>query len=141
MKKISVLIVDDSEMDSYLLERVLEATSYEIVTFTKINGLEAVEFIEQYDKNKAELGDDFPPMIIFLDINMPLMNGLEFLEKYADIRKSNQDLATSVVMMFTSSKNPKDIQASLDYEFVSGYIIKGEYTAEYLDEVIGNLFK
>ncbi len=138
MKEISVMIVDDSEIDCYLLERELESTKYDVFFTQKHNGLRAVEFFEQYEENIRLLGDKFPPLIIFLDVNMPLMDGLGFLEKYSELR-SNALLQSSVVMMFTSSKNPKDIQSSLEYDFVNGYIVKGEYTAEGLEEVIDKL--
>jgi len=139
MKKFSALIIDDNEIDCYLLERELEETDYDIRIFKKSDGVEALEFLQNYELNKIEFGDEFPPLIIFLDINMPLMDGLEFLQAYSQVRIENQLLKSTIVMMFTSSKNPKDIQGSLDYDFVSGYLVKGEYTADKLKGFIGSI--
>ena len=138
MKKIPVLIVDDSDMDCYLLEREIEKTDIDVVVFKKPNGVEAIHFFEQFEANKALLGEDFPPMIIFLDVNMPLMNGLDFLKKYAQMRTTNISLMHTVVMMFTFSRHSKDLQASLIYDFVKGYLVKSEYTAKYLQEFLGD---
>ena len=138
MKKVSVLIIDDSDIDYYLLSRDLEALDYDIRIMHKANGQEAVDFFTSYQANKAQLGEDFPPLIIFLDINMPLMNGLEFLEAYKTLQ-SDFDLKSTCIMMFTSSKNPKDIESSLDYDYVSGYLVKGEYTEDDLLNVVNKV--
>jgi len=139
MKNISVLIVDDSEMDCYLLERELLDTDYDIAITKKENGEAAYEFFREHEKTRLEFGEGFPPIVVFLDVNMPLMGGIEFLEKYSKLREENPMLQSSVVMMFTSSKNPKDIAASLEYDFVKGFLVKGEYSAEELEQVISKL--
>lgn len=139
MKRVSILIVDDNDIDCYLLKRELEELDYEIVTIVKHDGKDAIAFFEQYEEQKKLLKGDFPPLLVFLDINMPLMNGLDFLQAYDKLRHENSELKSTIIMMFTSSKNPKDIQSSLGYSFVSGYLVKGEYTSVELKGIIEKL--
>jgi len=136
MKKISVLIVDDSDIDCYLLKRDLEDTEYEFTITVKHDGKTALDFFANRGEDEQALSEGFPPLIVFLDINMPLMDGLEFLEEYAKLRETDPSLQSTVVMMFTSSNNPKDIAESEKYSFVDGFLVKGEYQSAHLNQVI-----
>lgn len=140
MNKIPVLIIDDNELDCYLLERELMQTSYQFSIEKQHDGKSALDYFNHYIElaNQAkDINEEFPPLIIFLDVNMPIMNGLEFLEHYQALC-SHSLLASTVIMMFTSSKNPSDVENSQNYDFVEGYLIKGEFNTQQLESLVAN---
>lgn len=133
MNKISVLIIDDDEVDRLVLKRDFEKTGLELAIFEKTNGVEAIEFFQDYQNNRKNYPEDFPPLITFLDINMPLMNGFEFLEQF-DALRNELDVKTCIVMMFSSSEREEDKNTALNYGFVVDYLVKGEFSPLELKE-------
>jgi CheY-like chemotaxis protein len=110
----SILLVDDDEATNYLHKRVIEETfdveHIEIAT----NGQVALDYL----KKIAETGALYP-QIIFLDINMPVMNGWQFLEEFEKLVIPNKEQL--VVMMLTTSVNPLDFEYSKDFTSIHGY--------------------
>ena len=90
-----ILIVDDDPEDQEFLLEALTEIWPQADNVTKNDGAEALEYIE---KNPP------PPSIIFLDLNMPLVNGFEFLSKY----KKNSDYHQSHIIIYTTSSHPHD---------------------------------
>ena len=86
MDRLSILIVDDNASDRYLLKRHLEGLGFPVKFFETEDGVEALEFFKNYEKNRELYPKDYPPMIVFLDINMPRMNGFAFLEEFSKLR-------------------------------------------------------
>lgn len=97
----SVLLVDDDPASSYLGQLLLKRLgTVEHITL-KSNGKEALDFLK-------ECGQDEIPDLILLDINMPMMDGFEFMEHFQLL-----PLVTPVrVVMLTSSVSAKDVQAA-----------------------------
>ena len=135
MNKFSVMIIDDNEVDRYLLTRHLKKTGIVGKIFEADDGTSAIEFFDNYQSNKQKNPNDFPPVVLFLDVNMPLMDGFEFLDKFTDIRQSIKDQSI-VVMMFTSSDNDEEKQRALSYPFVKGFISKSNVNSELLKDKI-----
>ena len=135
MNKFSVMIIDDNEVDRYLLTRHLKKTGIVGKIFEADDGTSAIEFFDSYQSNKQKNPNDFPPVVLFLDVNMPLMDGFEFLDKFTDIRQSIKDQSI-VVMMFTSSDNDEEKQRALSYPFVKGFISKSNVNSELLKDKI-----
>jgi len=138
MSKISVLIVDDNEVDRYLLKRQLKETKLDVAVFEKENGKEALDFFNVYDENRENHPGLFPPLVVFLDINMPLVNGFEFLSKYGPLR-SKHNIEAGFIMMFSSSESPLDRKKALEFDYVKGYLTKGKFSSEELKELISSL--
>lgn len=108
----SVMVVDDSEADQFICDHILRKHNLNIDILTAYDGEEALAVL----KNADNL-----PQLIFLDINMPRMNGHEFLEKYSN----TYDLSQSpVVVMLTSSDHKEDIDKSMAFDAVSEYFTK-----------------
>ncbi|MEL0657315.1 response regulator, partial [Pseudoalteromonas issachenkonii] len=97
------LIVDDNEVDRYILKRLIKQAKLELTIYEKKEGQEALEFLENYESNRIKYTDGFPPIHIFLDINMPKVNGIQFLEEFSKLRKKIE-ISSCVVMMFSSSE-------------------------------------
>lgn len=103
-----ILVIDDSETDQFICSCILEEYNKNIEILKAYDGKEGLEVLSSLDK---------PPELILLDINMPRMNGHEFLEEYAKLGND----ATSVVVMLTSSAQEKDKEQAMKYGFVRQY--------------------
>lgn len=122
MQQVRVLIIDDSEIDRYILSRQLKEAGVCCID-ERDDGLTGLEFFKTL--NEAEANSDDFPQIIFLDINMPHINGFEFLEKFSKMRENN-NIISSVVMMYSSSERTEDRELAYQYDFVKDFVIKGE---------------
>lgn len=118
-----------------MLKRLIKRTQLDVHIFEKTNGVEALEFFQEYDNYSEQYRDDYPPLLCFLDINMPLMDGWEFLSHFNELR-SKKELQSMAVMMFSSSTDARDRDRARDYDFITAYLVKGDVNAEQLKEKI-----
>ncbi|MEL6952250.1 MAG: response regulator [Pseudomonadota bacterium] len=133
---VKTMIVDDSDNDRYLLKRWLGKCDFEMHITEARDGEEALDYLE---RGQQAPDDGYPPAIVFLDINMPRVNGFEFLEKFNAIR--NDELGETVVVMFTSSPRDDDARRALAWDFVDGYLVKGDFATDDLQVVIDGHLK
>lgn len=124
-KTVSLLIVDDDDIDATALKRALNRLKLLNPLYRAKDGLEALEILRN--------GEIPSPYIILLDINMPRMNGIEFLE----VLRADPDLTHSVVFVLTTSKSDEDIIAAYR-EHVAGYLLKQRMDSDFL-QVVGLL--
>ncbi|MFI5218886.1 MAG: response regulator [Bacteroidia bacterium] len=130
--KPTVLLLDDNSIVNFISRKTIEDSAFagKIIEFT--SGKKALKFLEQNEKNQAELPD-----IIFLDIKMQLMNGFEFLDHFIllpeSIRKKTQ------IVMLTSSLIDFDRERALKYENVIEFLNK-PVTREKLNNLKIKLF-
>lgn len=141
MNKCSILIVDDNDAERYLLRREIDQIDFIDHIFEAENGQVALDLLADYETGKKLYEEKFPPMFIFLDINMPLVDGFEFLEKFAQQKKENDYYQSIILMMFTSSERQEDRDRTLAYDFVKNYLIKGEFDHESLEQKMRNFHK
>ena len=127
-----VLMVDDSEPTNYVNKKIVEKTGIAERVVTVESGFEALEFL------KEEADKEGYPELIFLDINMPGMNGWEFLEAYDKLPKTEQALL--VVVMLTTSLNPDDRTKAVRLGYVGDFINK-PLTKEKVLEIHEAFFK
>lgn len=136
----SVMIVDDSEVDRYILKRLMKDAKAASQFFEVDNGKEAIELFQKYKGDAADLPEGFPPALILLDINMPLMNGFEFLECFQRLSAEEPSLDSAVVMMFSSSNNREDREKALSYPCVKDYIVKMPESPDELKAILCKTF-
>ena len=118
MKKInSACIIDDDDIFIYGTRRIMQEVRFcdDIIVYK--NGKEAIDGMQNYIKEGKKL-----PEIIFLDINMPIMNGWDFLEEFTSIPNLNEgDILLYVV---SSSVDPSDLERAKKFSLVHNYILK-----------------
>lgn len=110
-KLVNILLVEDDEVDVMNVKRAFKKGNVSNPLFVANNGIEALKLLEENSMAN--------PKIILLDLNMPKMGGIEFLEV---IRKKDQFKNISVFVMTTSNEESDKIDA---YNLnVAGYILK-----------------
>ena len=101
-----VLLVDDDKGTNFINEMIIKKSGIAERIQTVLNGKEALDFITNKGKYEAA-GDVFPqPMLTLLDINMPVMDGWEFLEAYHALEEHQK--GKIIIVMLTTSLNPDD---------------------------------
>lgn len=124
-KEVSILIVDDDEIDVESFRRTFKKLKIANPIHRARDGVEAFEMLRS---------NNIPaPYIILLDINMPRMNGLEFLHQLRD----DPLLTSAVVFILTTSVAEEDIFAAYRLH-VAGYIPKQEMDSQFM-AVVGFL--
>ncbi|MCV6595048.1 MAG: response regulator [Silicimonas sp.] len=114
MKIKTAMLIDDEEIDQRQYKRVLKKSGLveNIIAFTYAD--EAFDYL----KNNEDIEID----VVFLDINMPRMNGFEFLEKVT--HELHHRFTDVVLIMLTTSLDPKDRERAKAYEIVRDFINK-----------------
>jgi len=105
------LLVEDDRVDTMTVRRALKDLKVTNQLICTTNGEEALEYLRDESKKK--------PCVILLDLNMPKMNGIEFLK----IAKGKEELKRVPVIVLTTSREEQDVVESFNLS-VAGYIVK-----------------
>ncbi len=124
-----ILLVDDDPDDNFFHETTLREMDVVHQIDIANNGVEALAYL----KDRA-----LPPELIFLDINMPRMNGWEFLAQYKNLALPQK--ARVVIMFLTTSVNPEDMKRAKEIEEVSGFETK-PLSINSMREILREYFK
>ncbi len=110
-------IIDDDPIFVYGTKRIMKEIDFCNTILEYSNGQDAIEGLTELLKDGKEL-----PKVIFLDLNMPIMNGWEFLEDFVNIPHPFKDQV--IIYILSSSVDPRDLTRIRHYESVSNYILK-----------------
>ena len=105
-KQLTILLIDDDKVDSMIIKRAIAKLDFPYQVDTAHNGLDALMMLRGMSDIRIKRPD-----IILLDINMPLMNGLEFLSEL----RADPDLKDIHVCVLTTSEDDSDVKTA--YEF------------------------
>jgi CheY-like chemotaxis protein len=130
----SVLVIDDDEPTNFLNQLIIEKSGYARHVKTVQSGQDALDYLENSCSGSQE---NSVPDLIFLDINMPAMNGWEFLEKYKTLDAEKRGKV--MVVMLTTSLFPEDQLRAKEIPEVSCFENK-PLTSEKLDKILNQFF-
>jgi CheY-like chemotaxis protein len=124
----TVFFVDDDPITIMLCKKVIEKSSFSNNIVTAQNGEEAIHFFELLTNNTTSK----IPEIIFLDLNMPIMDGWEFLDIY--LKRNYHSIFPSKFFVLSSTIDPQDIEKSKSYPMVIDFLSK-PITKEILEKI------
>lgn len=116
----TVMLIDDNEIDNLINQKMIEAASITENIYTHTGAKSAIEFLKNMEK--LDVADKVLPDVIFLDIDMPLMDGFQFLDEFEKLTNTAKNKCR--IVMLTSSINPQDFNRSKKYENVKLYLNK-----------------
>jgi CheY-like chemotaxis protein len=122
--KPQVLLIDDDQVYLFAATKTIEATGLAGTVEVCTNGLDALEYLNRIIVSSGKLPD-----IIFIDINMPVMDGWEFLEEYKTLSaRINNNIR---IYILSSSVDKNDIMRSKEYSSVIEYVVKPVYKEKF----------
>lgn len=117
-RPVSILLVDDDEINNFISIKLIKKALVYAEIDACLNGSFAIEqLLEIQEKNPEELPD-----YILLDINMPIMNGWEFLDEYK--RRGIDPQGKSKIYIISSSVFSNDINKAKSYKLVKDFVSK-----------------
>lgn len=112
-----VMLVDDNDTDNFISKRIIEITKFAKRVEIKNSGKSALQYLEDNQGNPDNLPD-----LIFLDINMPIVDGFVFLFEFEMFPEELKKKCKVVIL--SSSDNKRDIEKIVDNEYVIKFITK-----------------
>ena len=128
----SVMLIDDSSIDNFITTRMIEQSELTKDILVMESSRKALNFLKENEENTNGLPD-----IIFLDLNMPVVDGFDFLSEFSSFPEKTKTKCQIVVL--TSSDKTEDIHTIINNRLVKRYLIK-PLSLESLDD-LRNLFK
>lgn len=122
-----VMLVDDNDTDNFISKRIIELTNFSKDVVVKNSGKSALDYLEKHAHNLLDL-----PELIFLDINMPIVDGFVFLYEFEKFPDEVKDRCKVVIL--SSSDNKRDIDKIINNDYVIKFITK-PLTSMALEEI------
>ncbi len=122
-----VMLVDDNDTDNFISRRIIEITKFAKDVIIKNSGKSALEYLEENKLSPGTL-----PELIFLDINMPIVDGFVFLYEFEKFEDGLKDRCKVIIL--SSSDNKRDIDKIVNNDHVIKFITK-PLTENALDDV------
>lgn len=122
-----VMLVDDNDTDNFISRRIIEITKFADDVIVKNSGKGALDYLKENENAESELPD-----IIFLDINMPIVDGFVFLYEYEKFGTLVKDKCRVIIL--SSSDNKRDIDKIVNNDYVIKFVTK-PLTEKTLEEI------
>lgn len=99
------MLLDDNELDNFINQKIIESSHFANKVYVNTGSKSALEFLSNLSISSSETLDIFPE-IIFIDLNMPMMDGFQFIENLK--AKLPEKIKSLKLIILTSSVNPED---------------------------------
>lgn len=119
--KVNIMLIDDNKIDLFVNQKIIQKTGFNANIKTYISGNSALDFLKILnDENNCQ--KTFRPHLIFLDINMPEMNGFQFLKEFDKLHNIKEN--NIKIYMLSSSTNSQDIENANSEKSCTGFLNK-----------------
>ena len=115
----NVMIIDDDPVTLIIGEKLMKITNFSENVTSYSNGADALDYLKQQLFKQV---DTAIPQMIFLDLNMPGINGWEFMELFSHLNAGTQLLP--VLTIFSSTVEKEDKDKAFRYSFVKNFFLK-----------------
>ena len=122
-KQVSLLLVDDDDVEAELVKRSLSKAKIANQVFRARDGEEALKILRGEHETKVK-----PPYLVLLYLNMPKLNGIEFL----DVIRADENLKKTIVFVLTTSDDERDRLAAYERS-VAGYVVKSRAGEQFVN--------
>lgn len=117
----SVMLIDDNDIDNFINEKMIKSSYFSENVHIHTSVKSALEFFKNLSSIK-NIPHGLIPNYIFLDINMPILDGFHFLEEFNNF--SYGFVPKIKIVMLTTSLNPSDLEKTKSYKNVVNYLYK-----------------
>jgi CheY-like chemotaxis protein len=117
-----ILCIDDDPITLMLCKKVISKASFSNEIITARNGEEALQYFNTIKYSNIENKSKKHPQLIFLDLNMPIMGGWEFLDHFSST--SYAEFHQIKVIVLSSTINPEDLEKTKTYPMVIDFLSK-----------------
>jgi len=124
---LNVLLIDDDFLNNYISTKFIKRYFIDSNITSCLNGKIAIDLLADYKATQPEFNYDY----IFLDLNMPVMNGWEFLEQYTFLKID--PTAKSNLYLLTSSIHKDDVSKAGKYPLIKDFITKPLYSEKVME--------
>jgi len=135
MKKLErVILIDDDKVINFVNERTIKRANLAEIVMTFVDATETIDYMKE---NCHKICSSGSTILVFLDLNMPVMDGWEFLD---EVKKfPNYSTTVCKIFILSSSIDPTDVQKANEYSIVQDFISKPLTTA-HLEKIKEKIF-
>ena len=117
----TVMLIDDNEIDNFINEKIIKSANFAENVYVHTSAKSALEFLKNISA-LSTVSAELIPSYIFLDINMPILDGFHFLTEFENFPASFK--SSIKIVMLTTSLNPSDVERSKPFKNVVKYLYK-----------------
>ncbi len=117
MKKTNILLIDDDEIYLFLMNRIIKHLTLRLNVISHTDGEKAINYLATCTEENIDVPD-----VIFLDINMPYLDGWGFLEEFKKLKPKINNRVN--IYMVSSSSREQDVKKAAEFEELTGYVVK-----------------
>ena len=100
-----VMLVDDNDLDNFINEKIIESAKFCRNVYISTSSKSALEFLNNVE-TMGSISSEIYPDLIFIDLNMPIIDGFQFIECLLQMK--NDNISRCKLVILTSSVNPED---------------------------------